>query len=102
MTTLFAPLRAQIRTYASRHPAGYFENTRGRAIAATTNPNVAYRQMNRILAQNNWRLMVRDALYFEKPCEKRKRLVREASEKIFKQQVGVRVNIAKRMTELGY
>ncbi|ORZ34216.1 hypothetical protein BCR44DRAFT_39045 [Catenaria anguillulae PL171] len=77
--------------------------TQGRRIAVTSgNPNQAMRVLTRMLNNNNWRRTVKDSLYFEKPTDMRKRLHRERSERIFKDQVSQRVALAKKMIDMGY
>ncbi|KAI9188804.1 hypothetical protein H9P43_000226 [Blastocladiella emersonii ATCC 22665] len=76
--------------------------THGRMIACGGNPQQSMRLLTRILNNNNWRRTVKDALYFEKPCDKRKRLHRERSERVFKDQVSERVTLAKKMIDMGY
>ncbi|KAJ3374230.1 hypothetical protein AMAG_09741 [Allomyces macrogynus ATCC 38327] len=79
-----------------------FQISRGRGIACGANPAASYRVLNRMLINNNWRRTVRDALYFEKPTDKRKRLHRERSERVFREQVSDRVTLAKKMLDMGY
>ncbi|KAI9139468.1 hypothetical protein BKA69DRAFT_1085590 [Paraphysoderma sedebokerense] len=96
-------ITTQIRN-ASNHPKYNLNISQpvGRAVPCQANPNMGYRTLNSILKKNNIRNQVRDNLHFEKPCEKRKRLQRERSERIFKNLVSERVKIAKKMMELGY
>jgi hypothetical protein len=72
----------------------------GRSVNCAYSPEQGYRVLSRILNISNWRQTVRDALYFEKPHDKRRRLCRERSEQVFRKQISQRVEMANKMLEL--
>ncbi|KAJ1510385.1 hypothetical protein HMI56_006364 [Coelomomyces lativittatus] len=79
--------------------------TKGRAIAcndSASSARSAYLQLQHVLKKNRWKEMYNRNLEYELPSEKRKRLARERSERVFRQVVLERVGMAKRMLEMGY
>ncbi|KAI9497407.1 hypothetical protein BDB00DRAFT_868448 [Zychaea mexicana] len=73
----------------------------GRSIANVANPNVAYRRVNSILAQNNVRREVRSNRYYEKPTVARRRKNIERNRKLFGAMVGKKVALIMQMKQRG-
>ncbi|KAI8371372.1 uncharacterized protein BYT42DRAFT_580010 [Radiomyces spectabilis] len=73
----------------------------GRSIGNVANPNVAYRKLNSILAQNNVRRELRANMYYEKPAVARRRQRRERNQKLFGAMIKKKVALIMQMKQRG-
>ncbi|KAI8873896.1 hypothetical protein GQ42DRAFT_7969 [Ramicandelaber brevisporus] len=75
----------------------------GRSIAVYGNdPNIAFRQLNSLLANNNIRRERRELARFIEPSELRRNRARALNKKRFQKAVNEKIAIVNRMRSLGY